>query len=47
MIGMTVEIGRIRGVVDAQTVHPDGKPLVRVKDRWYNVGDVWVVRHGR
>ena len=37
MIGMTLRCPATgeRGIVDAQTVQPDGKALVRINDRWF------------
>lgn len=37
MIGMTITIGDITGIVTAQTVSPDGKAMVRIGDRWVMV----------
>lgn len=36
MIGMTLRcpVSGISGTVDAQTVQPDGKAMVRICDRW-------------
>lgn len=31
-----------RGVVDATSVHPDGKQLVRVNDHWFFAADIKV-----
>lgn len=39
MLNMTLRcpITGERGIVDAQTVQPDGKALVRINDRWLEV----------
>lgn len=36
MIGMRLRDprSRVTGIVDAVTVHPDGKALVRINDHW-------------
>lgn len=36
MIGQTLThpLSGITGTVDAQTVHPDGRALVRINDHW-------------
>lgn len=35
MIGMTVTIAGMTGTVDAEAGSPDGKLMIRVKDRWF------------
>lgn len=40
MIGMTITIGDITGIVTAQTVSPDGKAMVRIEDRWMLIDGV-------
>jgi len=39
MLGMKLidSASGVSGTVDAQTVHPDGKALVRINDRWLEV----------
>jgi len=42
MIGMSLRcpITSIAGVVDAQSVQPDGKALVRINDHWLEVDNL-------
>lgn len=35
MIGMTVKIGRIAGMIDAESMQPDGTLLIRITDHWF------------
>lgn len=39
MIGMNLRcpITNITGTVDAQSVQPDGRPMVRINDHWLEV----------
>jgi hypothetical protein len=37
MLGMTLTIDGHTGEVDAQTVTPDGKAMVRINDHWLMV----------
>jgi hypothetical protein len=45
MIGMHLRcpIMNIAGTVDAQSVQPDGKALVRINDRWLEVENLVAV----
>ena len=40
MVGMHLScpVSGISGTVDAQTVQPDGKALVRICDHWFEAG---------
>lgn len=42
MIGMhlTHKQSGVSGIVDAVAVHPDGKPLARIRDHWFFVVDL-------
>lgn len=35
MIGMKAKIGRIAGIIDAESMQPDGTLLVRMNDHWF------------
>lgn len=42
MIGMTLTHRQsgLTGTVDAQTVSPDGRAMVRIEDRWFMADEV-------